>query len=192
MCLFKSVIVHVCICMCVCVCIYLLCSGGRLQQTLLFPQAAGHDAGDLHGLLQILALQVLFDAPQVVLVQDIVLLQEAAVLLIDLPQQVMKHKRGVRLLVGRIRPVTDRNKQPHVMGEAFDNQTCLYLQQNQSFVKDFCLCLNAKKQLTCKNWQIVCIFKVLALMCRDASLQFAVISYMISVFCCYSSQIPNC
>lgn len=100
----------------VCVCVYLLCRGGRLQQTLLFPQAAGHDAGDLHGLLQILALQVLFNAPQVVLVQDIVLLQEAAVLLINLPQQVMEHKCGVRLFVGRIRPVTDTSKQAHVMG----------------------------------------------------------------------------
>ncbi len=103
-------------CVCVCVCVYLLCSGGRLQQTLLFPQAAGHDAGDLHGLLQILALQVLLDAPQVVLIQDIVLLQESAVLLINLPQQVMEHKCGVRLLVGRIRPVTDTSKQAHVMG----------------------------------------------------------------------------
>lgn len=96
--------------MCVCVCVYLLHSGGRLQQTLLFPQAAGHDAGDLHGLLQILALQVLFDAPQVVLVQDVVLLQEAAVLLINLTQQVMEHKRCMRLLVGCIRPVADRSE----------------------------------------------------------------------------------
>lgn len=100
-----------CLCMYkVCVFVYLLHSGGRLQQTLLFPQAAGHDTGNLHGLLQILALQVLFDAPQVVLVQDIVLLQEAAVLLINLTQQVMEHQRCVRFLVGCIRPVADKSK----------------------------------------------------------------------------------
>lgn len=83
---------------------YLLSGGGSLQQSLLLPQTACDDASDLHGLLQVLALQVLFDAPQVVLVKNVVLLQEAAVLLVDLSQQVMKHQRGVRLLIGCIRP----------------------------------------------------------------------------------------
>lgn len=92
---------------CVCARSYLLGSGGGLQQPLLLPQTAGDDASDLHGLLQVLALQVLLDAPQVVLVKDVVLLQEAAVLLVDLSQQVMKHQRGVRLLIGCIRPVEE-------------------------------------------------------------------------------------
>lgn len=86
---------------------YLLCGGCGLQQSLLFPQTACDDASDLHGLLQVLALQVLFDAPQVVLVKDVVLLQETAVLLVDLSQQVMEHQRGVRLLIGCIRPAEE-------------------------------------------------------------------------------------
>lgn len=90
-------------------CTYLLSRGGGLQQSLLLPQTSCDDACDLHGLLQVLALQVLFDAPQVVLVKDVVLLQEAAVLLVDLSQQVMKHQRGVRLLIGCIRPVEEND-----------------------------------------------------------------------------------
>ena len=78
--------------------------GGRLQQPLLLPQAARHDARDLHGLLQVLALEVLLDAAKVVLVQDVVLLQEAAVLLVDLAQQVVEHQGGVGLLVGGVGP----------------------------------------------------------------------------------------
>ena len=82
-----------------------LCGGGGgLQQPLLFPEAAGYNAGDLHGFLQVLGLQVLLNAPQVVLVEHVVLLQEAAVLLVNLPQQVVEHQRGVGLLVRCVRP----------------------------------------------------------------------------------------
>ena len=113
MCVCVCVFVCVCVCACMRVCVYacmhacasdLLRCGGGLQQPLLLPQTPGHDACDLHGLLQVLALQVLLDAPQVVLVQHVVLLQEAAVLLVDLPQEVVEHQRGMRLLVGRVRP----------------------------------------------------------------------------------------
>lgn len=83
---------------------YLYSGGGGLQQSLLLPQTSGHDAGDIHGLLQVLALQMLLDPPQVVLVEHVVLLQEAAVLLVYLSQEVVEHQRGVRLLVGSVRP----------------------------------------------------------------------------------------
>lgn len=53
-------------------------------------------------------LQELLDAAQVVLVEDVGLLQKAAVLLVDLPQQVVEHQRGVRLLAGSVRPVQGR------------------------------------------------------------------------------------
>lgn len=53
-------------------------------------------------------LQELLDAAQVVLVQDVGLLQKAAVLLVDLPQQVVEHQRGVRLLAGSVCPVQGR------------------------------------------------------------------------------------
>lgn len=75
--------------------LYLCSGGGRLQQPLLLPQAAGHDAGDLHGLLQVLALEVLLDPAQVMLIEDVVLLQEAAVLLVYFAQEVVEDQRGV-------------------------------------------------------------------------------------------------
>lgn len=84
--------------------LYLCCGGGRLQQPLLLPQAAGHDAGDLHGLLQVLALEMLLDPAQVMLIEDVVLLQEAAVLLVYFPQEVVEDQCGMRLFVGSIRP----------------------------------------------------------------------------------------
>lgn len=84
---------------------YLGGGGCGLQQPLLLPQAAGHDASDLHGLLQVLALQMLFDPAQVVLVEDVVLLQEAAVLLVDFPQEVVEDQCGVGLLVGGVGPL---------------------------------------------------------------------------------------
>lgn len=89
--------------------IYLCCGGGRLQQPLLLPQAAGHNAGNLHGLLQVLALEMLLDPAQIVLIEDVVLLQEAAVLLVYFPQEVVEHKCGVRLFVGSIRPWRGEN-----------------------------------------------------------------------------------
>lgn len=83
---------------------YLSGSGGGLQQPLLLPQAAGHDAGDFHRLLQILALQVLFDPAQVVLVEDVVLLKEPAVLLVDFSQKVVENQCGVGFFVSGICP----------------------------------------------------------------------------------------
>lgn len=40
-------------------------------------------------------LQELLDSSQVVLIEDIGLLQESAILLVDLAQEVMKHQSGV-------------------------------------------------------------------------------------------------
>lgn len=75
--------------------LYLCSRGGGLQQSLLLPQTAGHNAGDIHRLLQVLALQVLFNPAQVVLVENIVLLQETAVLLVYFSQEIVEHQRGV-------------------------------------------------------------------------------------------------
>lgn len=90
--------------------IYLCCGGGRLQQPLLLPQAAGHNAGDFHGLLQVLALEMLLDSAQVVLIENIVLLQEAAVLLVYFPQEVVEHQCGVRLFVGGVSPCRKKDQ----------------------------------------------------------------------------------
>ena len=75
--------------------LYLSSRGGSLQQPLLLPQTAGDDASNIHRLLQVLALQMLFNPAQVMLVEYIVLLQEAAVLLVYFPQEVVEHQCGV-------------------------------------------------------------------------------------------------
>lgn len=75
--------------------LYLHGTGGGLQQPLLLPQTAGHNASDVHGLLQVLALQILLDPAQVVLVEYIVLLQETAILLVDFSQEVVEHQCGM-------------------------------------------------------------------------------------------------
>lgn len=76
-----------------------LCPGSRW---ISVPEGKPNEGGGVSGSLP--HLQELLDAPQVVLVEDVGLLQEAAVLLVDLPQQVVEHQRGVRLLVGSVRP----------------------------------------------------------------------------------------
>ena len=49
-------------------------------------------------------LQELLDSSQVVLIEDIGLLQESAILLVNLTQEVMKHQRGMGLFAGCICP----------------------------------------------------------------------------------------
>lgn len=83
---------------------YLWCSGGVLQQPLFFPQTTGNNSSNFHRLLQIFALQMLFDPAQVMLVEHIVLLEEAAVLLVYFSQKVVEHQCSVRLLIGSIGP----------------------------------------------------------------------------------------
>lgn len=84
-----------------------LCPGSRWVSV---PEGKPSERGGGGGVSGSLPhLQELLDAPQVVLVQDVGLLQEAAVLLVDLPQQVVEHQRGVRLLVGRVRPAPGEN-----------------------------------------------------------------------------------
>lgn len=75
--------------------LYLYSCGGRLQQSLLLPQTASNNAGNIHRLLQVLALQMLFNPAQVMLVEYIVLLQETAILLVYFSQEVVKHQGGV-------------------------------------------------------------------------------------------------
>ncbi len=53
----------------------------------------------------------------------------------------------------------------------------------KALVKDLCLCLNAKNQLNCKNWQIIRVYFGSVGMRRYVPLQIAVIiSHMISDF----------
>lgn len=92
----------------VCVAVLHLCSrGGGLQQSLLLPQTAGNNAGNIHRLLQVLALEVLLDPAQVVLVEYIVLLQETTILLVYFTQKVVEHQCGMWLLIGSISPVKE-------------------------------------------------------------------------------------
>lgn len=47
---------------------------------------------------------MLLDPAQVVLIEDIVLLQEAAVLLVYFPQEVVEYQCGMGLFVGSVSP----------------------------------------------------------------------------------------
>lgn len=76
-------------------CINLCSRGGGLQQPLFLPQTAGNNASNVHRFLQVLALQVLFNPAEVMLVEHIVLLQKAAVLLIYFSQEVVEHQCGM-------------------------------------------------------------------------------------------------
>lgn len=53
---------------------------------------------------------MLLDPAQVVLIKNVVLLQEAAILLVYFPQEVVEHQRGMRLFVGSVRPSESEDK----------------------------------------------------------------------------------
>ncbi len=100
----------------VCVCVYLLCRGGRLQQTLLFPQAAGPMRAISMGFSRYLLCRCCLMRRRLCWYRTLFSCRKRLYCWSISPSRLWNTSVAWGLFVGRIRPVTDTSKQAHVMG----------------------------------------------------------------------------